>query len=108
MDSPNLLVMLVVVVIGILTPRVLLQTVGRASEGIAQLFVPPGRDHGWPHGVQESDEPWGWHEAPPSGPAPDPDDGMPLGEIVELSDVGPPGRGGLFVAVHPVHRDRAA
>jgi len=107
MDSPNLLVPLVITVLAILTPRVLFQTVGRASDGIAQLFVPPDRSLGWPHGVQESDEPWGWHEAPPTGDGPAPDDGFPLGEIVELPSATAPTRGGLFVAVHPVERDRA-
>jgi hypothetical protein len=41
--------------------RLVVTTVGRAEGGIAILFVPPDRRLGWPHGVQESDEPWGWH-----------------------------------------------
>ena len=39
----------------------------RTGELMASLFVPPDRSLGWPHGVQERDEPWGWR--PPASPA---------------------------------------
>jgi hypothetical protein len=35
---------------------------GRSSDVMASLFVPPDLRLGWPHGVQESDEPWGWRD----------------------------------------------
>ena len=51
---------------------------GRSSDVMASLFVPPDLRLGWPHGVQESDEPWGWRvpssdgaiPTVPVGPAP--------------------------------------
>ena len=107
MDSPNLLVAIVITVLAIAAPTVLLRAVGPASEGIAQLFVPPDRTLGWPHGIQESDEPWGWHVAPlPAGPSPD-EGAEPIGEIVELT-MAKAEPAGVVVAVQPVHRGRAA
>jgi hypothetical protein len=59
----------------------------RAGDGMATLFVPPDRSLGWPRGVQEDDEPWGWRPgledpdlpvavggAPGDGPSGDPTD----------------------------------
>jgi hypothetical protein len=43
-----------------------LTTLGRASDCMASLFVPPNRSLGWPHGVQEQDAPWSWQAAAPS------------------------------------------
>jgi hypothetical protein len=40
--------------------RFLLHSLDRAEAGFASLFVPPDQTLGWPHGVQESDAPWGW------------------------------------------------
>ena len=41
-------------------------TLDKAETGFASLFVPPDRALGWPHGVQEGDEPWAWRGAPPT------------------------------------------
>jgi len=40
--------------------RFMLAPLARAGDGIATLFGPQGHSLGWPRGVQESDEPWGW------------------------------------------------
>jgi hypothetical protein len=61
MDAPSLVTLAAVVAAAVVfVPRLLLESAGRASDGIAQLFIPPDRTLGWPHGVQESDAPWGW------------------------------------------------
>jgi hypothetical protein len=46
--------------------RFVVRTLGLSEAGFASLFVPPDRALGWPHGVQESDAPWGWR--PPIDP----------------------------------------
>ncbi|TMF37265.1 MAG: hypothetical protein E6I26_07640 [Chloroflexi bacterium] len=112
MDTPNLIVPLVIVIVLILTPRLVLRSVGAAGDIVAQLFVPPDRALGWPHGVQESDDPWGWRGGVDrtSGPdgGPDPGDDQPT--IVELIDLPPDRavRGSLVVPVRRVHRLHAA
>jgi hypothetical protein len=120
MDTPNLLVPAIVAIALVIMPRLILQSVGRASEGIAQLFVPPDRALGWPRGVQESDEPWAWRVPATAdrvgGRGPAPDVGPPV--LVELADVpfeliDLPSKGAaihdaLIVSVHPVQpRHRA-
>ena len=45
--------------------RFVVTTFGKAEGGIAALFVPPDQTLGWPRGVQESDEHWGWHPGIP-------------------------------------------
>ena len=45
---------------------------GRAGDAMAALFVPPDQALGWPRGVQEGDEPWGWRGSVSAGPAPHP------------------------------------
>jgi hypothetical protein len=88
MDTPNLLIPVVAGLLLVLMPRLILQSVGRVSEGMATLFVPPDRTLGWPRGVQESDEPWAWRV-----PAGDPSRGSDPAEaagppvLVELTDV---------------------
>jgi hypothetical protein len=37
-----------------------LTVLGRSSDVMASLFVPPDRSLGWPHGVQEQDVAWSW------------------------------------------------
>jgi hypothetical protein len=115
MDTSSLLVLLVIGVIALLAPRAIVQTFGATGDLIAQLFVPPNRSLGWPHGVQETDEPWAWRGGVrrgaatgeqgggPSDPSDPIDDGAgPV--VVELFD--PPSdrptSGGLVVAVHRV------
>jgi hypothetical protein len=62
MDAPSLVTLAAVLAAAVvIVPRLVLESAGRASDGIAHLFVPPDRTLGWPHGVQESDDPWGWH-----------------------------------------------
>ena len=70
MDPSRFAVTLAVLLIGIGLGRVVIGSAGRAGDAMAALFVPPDRALGWPHGVQESDEPWGWR---PGAPAFDPD-----------------------------------
>jgi hypothetical protein len=61
MDAPSLVTLAAVIAAAVvIVPRLVLESAGRASDGIAQLFVPPDRALGWPHGVQEGDDPWGW------------------------------------------------
>jgi len=43
-----------------------LTSLGRASDLMASLFVPPDRTLGWPHGVQEQDAPWSWRSTAPA------------------------------------------
>jgi len=112
MDAPSLLTF-AIVALGIwFVPRLLFESVGRASDGISQLFVPPDRSLGWPHGVQESDAPWGWKAT--QGPAvrsvldrPDRTD-PELFEIdaFEQVDLDPasPTSGGLVVSLRAVRR----
>jgi hypothetical protein len=64
MDTPSLVTLAVVIIAGIVVVQhVVLESAGRASDGIAQLFVPPDWRLGWPRGVQETDDPWGWRGA---------------------------------------------
>jgi hypothetical protein len=61
MDGPSLITLVVVIVAGaVIVQRVVLESAGRASDGLAQLFVPPDWRLPWPRGVQEDDDPWGW------------------------------------------------
>lgn len=89
MDTPNLLIVVVAGLLLVLMPRLILQSVGRVSEGMATLFVPPDRTLGWPRGVQESDEPWAWRvpamEDRGRGSDPAETAGPPI--LVELADV---------------------
>ncbi len=71
MDPSSLVAIVVLVAVVWFGPRVLLESVGRASDGIAQLFVPPDRALGWPRGVQERDEPWAWRTVAASSAAAD-------------------------------------
>ena len=109
MDTPNLLVAIAFLVLLIVGPRLAYVSVGRTGDVLAQLFVPPDRALGWPHGVQESDEPWGWQPAiSPLGPdAPGRDDegdaGVTVFEIVELATVRPDE---LIIDVGPVPPQR--
>ena len=119
MDTPNLLIPVVAGLLLVLMPRLILQSVGRVSEGMATLFVPPDRTLGWPRGVQESDEPWAWR-APAADPGRGPDAGeaagppvlLELGEVpYELLDLPSDGSAihdGLVVSVHSVQPRRRA
>jgi hypothetical protein len=64
MDPPNLLTLIAGTVVLVFLPRFAVRSMGVTGDLIAQLFVPPDRALGWPHGVQESDEPWAWRAAP--------------------------------------------
>ena len=88
MDTPNLLIPVVAGLLLVLMPRLILQSVGRVSEGMATLFVPPDRTLGWPRGVQESDEPWAWR-IPTTDPrrGSDPAETADPPVLVELADV---------------------
>jgi hypothetical protein len=60
MDAAELSQLFAVSAIALALGRFVLGSLDRSEHGFASLFVPPDRDLGWPHGVQESDEPWGW------------------------------------------------
>lgn len=60
MDASHLTQTFVLIAVAIVIGRFFFTTLGRAGDGMAALFVPPDRSLGWPRGVQESDEPWGW------------------------------------------------
>jgi hypothetical protein len=112
MDTPNLLLP-VVAVIGLffVLPRVAVSA-GHAGDIVAQLFVPPNRSLGWPHGVQETDEPWGWRDggAGSSDPGGEPS-GFDEPELVDFFDVVELGTGrssgsGLLIPLGPVPSPR--
>ena len=110
MDPGQLLTLAIAAVAVVFGPRLVLRSVGTAGDAVAQLFVPPDRSLGWPHGVQESDTPWGWGVASPD-PAPvvapagldpsSPDDVM---TSPDLDVIDAPLRTGSFVV--PVQRVR--
>jgi hypothetical protein len=110
MDPARLTLTFAILVLGIGLGRFVL-SLGRAGDVMAALFVPPDRTLGWPHGVQESDEPWGWHEPMNAAPAPagggeSDDDGDGDWEASELRELGGPTSGILVVPVErvaPVH-----
>ena len=60
MDLARFAVTFAVLLVGIGIGRLVLGTIGATGDVMATLFVPPDRTLGWPHGVQESDEPWAW------------------------------------------------
>ena len=112
MDASRLTMTFAVLLIGVGLARFIFSTMGRACDVMASLFVPPDQALGWPHGVQESDEPWGWRgsaAAPrrtlhPSG-TDDCDQGGGAGGDLPGDDRDP--RAGSFVVpvdrVAPVH-----
>jgi hypothetical protein len=107
MDASRLTVAFALVITAIGLSRYVLGTVGRAGDVMAALFVPPDQALGWPHGVQESDEPWAWRAMSRSSetPGPAPDDDRPGGPTDERSWREP--ASGRFVVpvarVDPVH-----
>jgi hypothetical protein len=86
MDASRLTMTLAVLLVGAGLGRFILSTMGRAGDAMATLFVPPDQALGWPHGVQEGDEPWGWRGSA-SAPGPGADAGRDDG-------AGPGGGGG--------------
>jgi hypothetical protein len=107
MDTPNLLVVALVVGLILVAPRVA-ASMGTTGDVLAQLFVPPDRGLGWPHGVQERDEPWAWRA--PSRPFHPEPEAATLDEpaLFELVDLGATvdAAGGLVVDVAPVPAGR--
>src|SRR3954468_6523544 len=105
MDAPNLPLALLMLGLFFAVPR-LAVSAGQVGDVVAQLFVPPNRGLGWPHGVPESDEPWGWHVGPSGGGpgerGPELDDSVlfELVEVVDLDTSRTPD--GLPIEVHPV------
>jgi hypothetical protein len=107
MDASRLTMTLAVLLVGAGLGRFILSTMGRAGDAMATLFVPPDQALGWPHGVQEGDEPWGWRgSASAPGSPTDPgrnDDDRGSGEPRDWTDP----LDGTFVVpvdrVEPVH-----
>ncbi len=66
MDAAQLFRVFTMVLAAAAGARFVFVSVSRAGDGVATLFVPPDRALGWPRGVQEGDEPWGWHGTPPT------------------------------------------
>jgi hypothetical protein len=107
MDASRLAMTLAVLLVGAGLGRFILSTMGRAGDAMATLFVPPDQALGWPHGVQEGDEPWGWRgSASAPGPGADAgrnDDDRGSGEPRDWTDP----LDGTFVVpvdrVEPVH-----
>jgi hypothetical protein len=91
MDPSSIADIAIFAAIVLIGPRLLKQSLERAGDGIAQLFVPPDRALGWPHGVQERDEPWAWRPAAASsGPGDRPSDASTLTDapsMIELVDL---------------------
>jgi hypothetical protein len=63
-DPWILAVWIALVAAGLWLGRRAFGALGGSSDVMASLFVPPDRRLGWPRGVQESDEPWGWRSPP--------------------------------------------
>jgi len=111
MDGPNLLPLMVVVGAFVFALPRAASAVGATSDLLAQLFVPPDRALPWPHGVQESDEPWGWRSVSSSG-RPEPpggdegEDEPALFDVEEVLESTRPARGGLVVELRPVPSNR--
>ena len=63
MYPSRLVVTFAVLLISVTVSRAVLASLGPTGDVLATLFVPPDRKLPWPHGVQESDEPWGWDPA---------------------------------------------
>jgi hypothetical protein len=108
MDPTNVVALAFLAVAVWLVSRPLFQSVGAAGDVVAQLFVPPNRALGWPHGVQESDSPWGWRSAdaaidPPAAGASEGADFEPHDlDVLSL----PIPAGSFVVPVQPVVRRR--
>jgi hypothetical protein len=66
MDAAHLAQLMLYGTIVLVLVRSVVITLDKAETGFASLFVPPDRTLGWPHGVQEGDEPWAWRAAPPT------------------------------------------
>jgi hypothetical protein len=71
MDLPTIATWIVLGAAVLVWTRRIVRSLGRSSELMACLFVPPSHVLPWPHGVQESDEPWAW-TAPASDAGQDP------------------------------------
>jgi hypothetical protein len=110
MDAPHLLVPIAFLVLLIVLPPLAYQAIGRTGDVMAQLFVPPDQALGWPHGIQESDEPWGWRPGPNLSDPSDPQwaggggDEPAVFEVVDLGDSST--LDGLVIEVGPVPRER--
>jgi hypothetical protein len=61
MDASRLTMTFAILLVGVGLGRFVVSSLGQAGDVMASLFVPPDRALGWPHGVQEGDEPWAWH-----------------------------------------------
>ena len=108
-DAPNLPLAVIILALFFAIPR-LAVSAGGVGDVVAQLFVPPNRGLGWPRGVQESDEPWGWHVGPSGGGpgerGPDLDEPV-LFELIDVVDLdGWETRDELLIDVHPVPTTR--
>ena len=66
MDAGSLLQLFALIAVALGLFRFVANALERAETGLASLFIPPDWTPTWPRGVQESDEPWGWH--PPVDP----------------------------------------
>ena len=111
MDGPSLLPLMVMVGAFLFAVPRVASAIGATSDLLAQLFVPPDRALPWPHGVQESDEPWGWRSGPAAGrPGPPDDDDRDetptLFDIVDVPSATGPARGGLVVDLRRVPSNR--
>jgi hypothetical protein len=60
MDASPITQALLLFVVVTAATRYILAPLARAGDGIATLFGSQTHTLGWPRGVQESDEPWGW------------------------------------------------
>ena len=110
MDASRLTVAFALLGIGYVVGRFVVTSLSGAGDVMASLFVPPDRSLGWPRGVQERDEPWGWRDGPGRGLvelAPPPGGDEPtVGRPGPDAAAPVPGRGSLVVPlgrVAPVH-----
>jgi hypothetical protein len=67
----------------------MMTSLGRASDVMASLFVPPDRALGWPHGVQEQDAPWSWRLPAPAAEADLPPTAVATARLAPIIGRGP-------------------
>ena len=108
MDASHLSLAAALVTIAVGIGRAASGPLSRAGDGMAALFVPPDRTLGWPHGVQERDEPWRWAATRPLAAAdPGTDPGDPWLDGDPATDPWPVPRHGALVVpigrVAPIH-----
>ena len=104
MHAAQLSQLIAITVLVLAFGRFVVRSLDRAEHGFASLFVPPDRTLGWPHGIQESDEPWAWRAGADAHPtrSDSPDDAPDRPGDPTLAEPAGAREGALIVPVAPV------